>query len=262
MTSSQFIEFLSCVKERTKEIQLLSTRTDAVNALKSRYLESGLDHALQQDIIDKFKMHSLAFHTRCSEIKTAIEETKGKYFQSATLHTNMEWHIVVLYTQLKDQSKKFLDAKSSFLKAIDEKETAHSSIISRGRKEDSDEHMLENSDDNDAGASPHADRSDTGKNIQNILASLNDLNTTFIELNEIISSASFEIEGAAAKSFYNRNATIGVNTQIETSIVRRKRRRWLKTAFLVLLAIVCSVVVIIFGQTILDFIIKLKGAIK
>ncbi|EIJ87204.1 hypothetical protein NEPAR07_0551 [Nematocida parisii] len=267
MASTEFMEFLLCVKEKGKEISLLSADVEMIHMLKSRYLACVMDRAAQDSIIDVFKENSLAFHTKCKEIKTGIEQIKEKYIQNESFHINMERHIMVLYTNLKNISKKFLDVKSSFLKLIDERGTSHSNTFNEETSSEARNTPTllnraggareKSANEDDAEAGVKADKS-----IQNILSTLNELNTTFIELNQIISSSSFDIEGAASKSFYNRNTTIGVNTQIETSIVRRKKRRMFKVVILVLLLIVCTALGVFCGRSILDFIIKLKNALK
>ncbi|KAI5188962.1 hypothetical protein NEMIN01_0226 [Nematocida minor] len=258
MENSSFVEFLSCIKENEKKIALLSNEAQAVEEMKKRYVSSNLTQSSGKHILESFKARTNSFYSRSKEIKENIEEIRKAYSRNGVLEKKMHMHILALYSRLKAQTEGFVEAKAGLLQVMEKKQDSLSAFAPKKqtRKEDSGEgggYSLEG----ECFDEPKADQS-----IQELLLTLEELNTTFIELNEIIGSSSVEIEGASSKMFLNRNLSVGVNTQIETATVRRKRRRWLKSAGLLLVIAVCSIIFIYFGRGMLDFIIKLKDAIK
>lgn len=263
MAESSFIEFLTSVKEKNREISLLSADIQVVEEMKNIYLSSGLDQNTAYTTLECFREKCEVFCRKVKEIRKSIECITEQYVKKDLLEEKMKIHISILCNNLKKQFERFLKAKAEFLDAVDEKQAIVSSIRT---SESSDKNEPLTNPDAFAAehciytfAEPEQERS---KSIRDILATLKELNTTSIELNEIINSSGFAIENAKSKLFYSSNATIGVNSHIEGVTRRRKRRRWFKLVGLAILFIVCGCVTVFFGKSILDFIIAIKNALK
>lgn len=244
MSSAVFLEFLSCIKQEEKNISLLSNDIQTIKEMEKCYVSSYSIRRTSGGIVDNFKKKTSAFYAQIKEIKQRIENIRKVYSTNGILEQKMNLHVLALYENLKKKTKEFLEAKSSFLNRVTQKQEFLDSF--EKKRKDRKETVY---DEDSLSADEIADEKIVGDAaIQDILLSIEDIHTTSIELNEIISNSSLEIEGTLSKTFFSKDMSTGMNLQIETAIVRRNRARWFKIGGVLLIVALCMFIAIYFKK--------------